>query len=36
MLKITLVKIIFQIKICNINISRKTINNSNKHIIKKR
>ena len=35
MLKITLVKIIFQIKICNINISGKTINNSNKHIIKK-
>ena len=35
MLKITLIKIIFQIKIYNINISGKTIDNSNKHIIKK-
>ena len=36
MLKITLIKIIFQIKIYNINISGKTIDNSNKYIIKKR
>ena len=35
MLKITLIKIIFQIKIYNINISGKTIDNSNKYIIKK-
>lgn len=34
MFKITLIKIIFQVKNGDINISKKTINKSNKHIIK--
>lgn len=35
MFKITLIKIMFQIKNGNINISKKVINNFNKYIYKK-